>query len=330
MQCRRRAYETGLLKRSALERPLVCVGNLTLGGTGKTPMVLMVAERLGRQGRKVAIISRGYGRKIRSDDPVIVSDGKGTLASLEESGDEPMMMALQAPHIPIVVCADRHKAGQLAIERFGCDVVIMDDGYQRLSLKRDLDLLVFDGATSLDRMRLFPAGRLREPMKNMDRAGACIVSRANLCPEAPIRVQEIKKRSPAKPVFLADLVVRHIYTIGDRAHRASLEDFRDKPVLVVSALGHPEGFLALAEKELGVVVAGSVAFRDHHAYSAADVERINREKIKLGVHYVLTTEKDAIKLCAHSSASHWHVVAVNARLQNPSEEDLLDRLLTSL
>jgi tetraacyldisaccharide 4'-kinase len=271
----------------ALPAPVVSVGNLHWGGGGKTPLVAAIAQRLQSGGWRPAILSRGWGRR----DPrriAVVSDGRpgGQRLPVDRAGDEPAMLARLLPEIPVVVGADRHGAGLVALERLDPrpDILVLDDGFSHLRLRRDLDILALPAADPFGGGRLWPTGRLREPLAAVSRAHAVVLTGAG--PAPPSGEDVARSLAPfgfAGRGFLS-------------AARTALDGLAaGGRALLVAAVARPESFAAAARSH-GIEVAGQVFFRDHHSYPAASLERIARRAEALDVDAVLVTDKDLTKL----------------------------------
>jgi tetraacyldisaccharide 4'-kinase len=286
-RARRDWYASGRGRRKRLERPVVSVGNVAVGGSGKTPTVAHVARLLADAGERPSILTRGYARATPSDGVTVVSDGSEILADLDRAGDEPLMLARQLPAVPVLVSADRYLAGLLAERRFGCTVHVLDDGFQHFGLARDVDLVLVS-PPDVEQPLTLPSGRLREPLDVVRHASAVVVTSSD--PEQAVaigsavgvpRVFRLRRfLDPARLLEPAGRVV--LPAAGTR-------------VLAVAGLARPERFFAdLAEA--GWTVAGEMAFRDHHRYTRAEVERITSEMKSVRAVMVVTTEKDLVRL----------------------------------
>jgi len=283
---RRRSWQQASRQRR-LERPVISVGNLRVGGSGKTPTVAHVAALLREMGERPAILSRGYARQHTPDGVVVVSDGTQLRADLPSSGDEPLMLARALTGVPVLVSRERHLAGVLAERRLGATVHVLDDGFQHLPLHRDVDLLVVSQDDVADG-RTLPVGRLREPLDAARCADAVLVP--GVSPEA---ARELAGRLGVGTAFA---IVRK----AEPARRLDLVAAAapaplDVPVFAVAGIAHPDRFFA----ELvagGWRVPGTRSFRDHHAYGARDVERISQAARACGARAVMTTEKDLMRL----------------------------------
>lgn len=295
LAARARLYGSGRLRSERVSRPVVSVGNLTFGGTGKTPFVELLARRLRFEGKRPAIVSRGYGR--RSRGRVVVSDGNGPLVSADVGGDEPVAMARRLPAVPVVVAERRADAARKAIE-LGADLLLVDDGYQHLALERDVNILLLDAADPFGGGRLPPAGALREPLSALRRADAFVFTRVDRAsPSAEARA-ELRRWNPEAPVFSA------------RIRAAGLADDSGAPVVsptltgrrfvAVCGIAHPPAFLA-SLRELELAPDEVLDFPDHHRYGRRDLARIRRAADSTGSAWIATTEKDAVKLAGKTT-----------------------------
>ncbi len=285
------SLERGLRKALRLPVPVISVGNLTVGGTGKTPLVILIAEALRDSGRRVAVLSRGYARK-RRRAVQCVSDGKRILAGLEEAGDEPFMMAHRLPGVCVWVAADRVRAGKTALREAPSDVLILDDGFQHRMLHRDLDLVVVRGPRPLGNGRLLPYGPLREPPAALKRADLVILVLQGDSTSKERSLEEIRKVTDCPPVIGAGYRPRGLWGIRE-GRPLPLHVLSDKRLALVCAIGRPDGFMDTVAS-LGARVEALLSFPDHHWYTSRDIERIRR--IRRQVDAVVTTEKDSWKL----------------------------------
>jgi tetraacyldisaccharide 4'-kinase len=282
---RRRWYARDPARRRRLAQPVVSVGNLSTGGSGKTPVVEHIAKLLQARGERPAILTRGYGRTAPSEGVTVVSDGSRILAPLEQAGDEPLMLARALPGVPVLVGADRYLSGRMAEERFGATVHLLDDGFQHLALARDVDLLIATRADLTD--RVLPAGRLREPLE------AAAVADALLVPDEPVEGADgLQRRLGVATSFH---LRRMLGTPRWIESGMPVDVGADEPVLALAGIARPERFFDdLAA--VGWRVVNTLAFRDHHPFTDADVQRIARAAAAASATLVLTTGKDAIRL----------------------------------
>ncbi len=282
------AYRKGWLKTRRLPCRTISVGNLCLGGTGKTPTVLWIAEALKQRGLKPAVLSRGYGGASTAGAQV-VCDGKNILLSPQEAGDEPIMMARRLKTVPVIVGTDRYEAGRYALERFDVDVFVLDDGYQHLALARDLNLLLLDAEKPFGNGRVFPAGYLREPLSALGRADAVCLTR---CSGPGDSLPAEAQPDPALPVIKSAHRFREWIPLNAAAKTSGPEG---RPVAAFCGLANPEAFRKLLS-ETGARLENFRHFPDHHFYSESDLRSVQDSARAHGAEYLLTTEKDAVKL----------------------------------
>ena len=282
---RRRWYAADPTRRRRLARPVISVGNLNTGGSGKTPVVLEIARLLVESGERPAILTRGYGRHVAPDGVTVVSDGEWMLAGVEVAGDEPLMLARAQPTVPVLVGADRYLSGRLAEQRWGVTVHLLDDGFQHLALARDVDLLIArpDDLTDL----VLPAGRLREPLAAASAADALLVFDGT--PEA---VDLLRNRLGVETVFRAKRALgAPRWIVPGEAEPIPT----DRPVFAVAGIARPERFFADLTAR-GWQLAGRMTFRDHHMFTDIDIGRIADAAGASAAAAILTTEKDAVRL----------------------------------
>lgn len=293
-------YDLGLLPVHHLPAAVVSVGNLAVGGTGKTPTTLYLARLLAGHGRRPAILSRGYrgGHAAgpgRRGVPLVVGDGgPEPLASPEVAGDEPVLLARRAG-VPVVVCPDRVAAGRLAIDRFGADTLLLDDGFQHRRLARDLDLVLVDARVGLGGERLLPAGPLREPPAALGRAHLVLLTKVPKSGNRDGLLQRIRALAPRAAVFTARYRPVALGPLaGSRSPlEAGARPLGGQQVAALSGLADPVSFHDLL-RDLGAADVVPLPFPDHHAYGPADYRRIVEAASGAGA--VVTTEKDAVKL----------------------------------
>lgn len=272
-----------------LERPVVSVGNLAVGGRNKTPVVAAIARMLHGWGERPAVLSRGYRRERPSSEVVVVRDAEHMRASLAESGDEPFMLARELPGCCVLVHPRRVRAGRLAEGELGCSVHVLDDGFQHMQLARDANLVL----VTLDDVRhgrVIPAGRLREPVQALEYADALLAVDTSAS-----RLRMALGRTPDVPIFE---VQRHLGPPRPLAGTMDFSRIHDEPALLVTAVAEPER-VAGDLRAAGWRLADVMSFRDHHRYDAGDVREIEGRARRAGAMVVLTTLKDAVKLEPH-------------------------------
>ncbi len=287
------AYDRGWLAGERIEAPVVSVGNLTLGGTGKTPTVIGIATRLLARGIRPGIASRGYGRTSRGLR--LVTDGTNAPLGSDEAGEEPVLMARHLPGVPIAVAERRIDAAREAVRR-GAEIVLLDDGFQHRSLARDLDIVLAAGGSDMVRERLFPAGRLREPVSALSRADVLIVTRKSAVPGERASASG---RFPRLVRLSAEF--RPAQISGPAGEAFPLDALRGVRVVALSAIGNPSAFLATLG-ELGAEVTAEIRHPDHHRYTARDLDEALRARERERASFVVTTEKDAVRLGSFTDA----------------------------
>ena len=285
---RRAWYLRDPSRQHRLERPVISVGNLRVGGSGKTPIVEYIARLLLAQGERPAVLTRGYGRRVARDGVTIVSDGTRVVAGLDEAGDEPLMLARALPGVAVLVGADRYLSGRLAERRLNATVHVLDDGFQHLELARDVDLLLVAEEDLQDQP--LPAGQLRERLDAAAAADAALITAGY-----DTAAERIGRGFGVSPVF------RVTRTIGAPRHVAGERDTVVIPsasrVFVVTGIARPDRFTTDV-LSVGWDICGAMEFRDHHPFTARDIQRITSEAKAAGAMIVLTTEKDAVRLAA--------------------------------
>jgi tetraacyldisaccharide 4'-kinase len=277
--------------RRTLDVPVISVGNLTMGGTGKTPCVLRLAELLRERGRNPGILTRGYGRT--SPTPVLALP-LGAAVRTEESGDEPQIF-LRARVAPVGIGADRHSAGRLLREKFGADVMLLDDGFQHVKLARDFDVVLLDALNPFGGGEVFPMGRLREPMEGLTRADAIVITRSEASDLGPAIERAVRRWNPRVPVFHARIVPE--WWVEHRSGRyLRPEDLKLDRVGAFCGLGNPRSFHRTLDA-LGTRYVDCVEFQDHHRYLPNELKRMAEQFRRQGAVALVTTEKDAVNLC---------------------------------
>ncbi|NLF82378.1 MAG: tetraacyldisaccharide 4'-kinase [Candidatus Gastranaerophilales bacterium] len=284
-------YDKGLLKSAKLPAYVISIGNLTTGGTGKTPITAEIANRLTAAGRRVAVISRGYGGKLDINATNIISDGQTVFHTAEQTGDEPFWIAKNAPGTVVITGKNRVASGRLAIEKYNSDVLLVDDGFQHRKLQRDLDIVLIDGARVLGNRLLLPAGALREPVSNIKRADkVIIVNKTGTINDCIPCIQEELKRKYGIESCVCGFVADKIYDIstGETAKEIS-------SAVAFAGIAQPESFFSLLEAQ-GIRLAEKKVFPDHYLYRKEDVEALIETAQSTGANSIITTEKDAVKI----------------------------------
>lgn len=282
-------------RRQALPGFTVSVGNLTVGGTGKTPATCLLAEWARDEGLRVAVLSRGYGGS-HENRVHEVSDGTTIKAGPEEAGDEPCLMARRLKGVPVLVSKNRYDAGMLAHEKYGTNCFILDDGFQHLALERDLDLVLMDAARPLGNGFLLPRGPLRESAGNLKRAHAFVLTRCSGERRAGEAEAMLIREFPGKPVFRSDHVSgKIIFPNKDKDEEPGL--LQGKRVAAFAGIARPAVFQEALEG-LGADVVYFKGFRDHHAYTHAEIGKLMGRMKSLKADFLLTTEKDWVRMAS--------------------------------
>jgi len=292
LKVREAAYRLHVLATGRLACPVVSVGNVTLGGSGKTPVAELAARTLVELGGRPAVVSRGYGRHTRGVH--VVADREAIRLAAREAGDEPRLLAERLPGVPVVVGENRLTAGRVAVEHCGATVVVLDDGFQHRTLVKDLEIVVVNGRAPWGNARLFPRGMLREPLSALGRADLVVVTNPPGAAEVEVVTHEVRRHNPQAPVLTAAYDVVEAYDL-DSGRRLTAEALVGRRLLAFAGLGTPQGFadtLAAA----GVRAPGLIEFPDHHWYVPDDVVSLARQAVAVGAEGLITTEKDAVRL----------------------------------
>jgi tetraacyldisaccharide 4'-kinase len=302
MRARRTLYKTGALRVHKTGAPVISVGNITTGGTGKTPLVEWVARAVAKEGRRVCILTRGYGRA-RESKRVLVSDGEQIFADSREGGDEPRLLAENLRGVASVVSdADRVAAARWAIENLKSEVFILDDGFQHLRIARNLDLVVVDATNPWGSERLLPRGRLREPLRELARADCIILTRCEQSQDIDSLRKKAERLSGGCPVLISRTRTRMFRPLDAPMMKGISSDLSSHPSFLIPhpfaafcAIGNPASFYEHLRKD-GYTPRLTRAFADHHIYTQRDIDILISEAEREGALGLLTTAKDAVKL----------------------------------
>jgi tetraacyldisaccharide 4'-kinase len=304
-------YRRGTFQTTKLERPVISIGNITTGGTGKTPLVEYVARTVAAHGKKVCILTRGYGRK----DPhlqVIVSDGYGVLASPTEAGDEPYLLATRLKGLAAVISsADRIAAGREAIKDFGTDCFVLDDGFQHLRLARDLNVVTIDATNPWGGGRLLPHGRLRESIEGLSRADCVVITRCDQVESVDGLREEILRLTGGKPIFESRMRMVRMTPLKNGGE-ALVTPAR---VGAFCAVGNPASFFE-SLRRAGYQLGLERSFPDHHVYSQDEIDSVSRAARDAGADVLVTTAKDAVKLRALEFSISCYVAEIEIALDD--------------
>lgn len=288
----KRSQRRAVLRRRSLPAYVISIGNLSSGGTGKTPLTLWLAERLAGLGLQPAILSRGYGRDGR--ETVLVPREGEPAPQIPLFGDEPVLMARKVPTVPVWVGPVRWLSGKAAIRSSGARVLLLDDGFQHLSLKRDLDLVLLDAANPFGNGMLHPFGPLREPPEHLGRADAIVLTRADDLSATAATRSQLARMFPQKPLFTC----RHrisVFRTGLGGHEAPLALLTPHPAVAFAGIARSHPFFQSLETA-GIKLARTLPFSDHHLYTAQDMQMLLESVRETGARFLITTEKDAVRL----------------------------------
>jgi len=328
-------YRKGLFPTRRLPCKVVSIGNITVGGTGKTPMSIYVASAVRRMGLRVAVLSRGYrGAAERSGG--IVSDGETIWMNPGQAGDEPYLIASKLKTVPVLVGKNRYRMGKIAVDRFHIDVIVLDDGFQHVGLERDLDLLLLDDRRPFGNRHLLPRGTLRESITALSRSDACILTRT-LSP-ASVSFDSIRAMVKPRPVFKsAHRAGIRRFISGQNPHTSSQREssplpaeaiLTGRPVFAFSGISGNTEFHHTVRR-FGCELRGYLAFPDHHFYSNDDIERIHKKAEGAGAQLLVTTEKDEVRVVHRSERFSFDVVVVGIETTFPEDSDRFHRFLES-
>ena len=294
-------YNVGICRRYPLGCQVISVGNITAGGTGKTPVVEIFARELQKSGRKVAILSRGYRKKElpwyqrlfreQIEPPRVVSDGKRLLLDSELGGDEPYMLASNLPGVVVLVDKNRVKSGRYAVKRFGCDTLILDDGFQYQKLKHRLEVVLVDKTNPFGNCHLLPRGVLREPVRNLKRADFVFITKSDgHSEELRARIRELNKTAEIIECCHRSCYLQNVYT----AERVPLEWLKGRTVTSLSGIAVPQSF-ENSLRTMGARVIYCERYADHHRYHAQEIIDAVNKAADLHADALVTTEKDAVR-----------------------------------
>lgn len=297
LYARMMAYNWQVLRQHRAEVPVISIGNVTVGGTGKTPVTIDLARRLTEMGHRVGVLSRGY-KRLSKDPILVVSNGRGEIATCGEAGDEPYLIAKSVPQAVVIVGSKRVQTAPLAVKRYGCDVILLDDGFQHFPIARNSDVVLIDYNDDLSKDRLLPAGRLREPLSALARADWVIVTKVPPSPDLDklyaIR-SLIAQYAPRAHVSSCRMVPHMVQTLESPDVVLDIASLKGTKVFAFSGIARPAAFNEQLT-ELGAQVVGTRSFGDHHWYTHDDMAELRFEFERAGADLIVTTEKDAVKV----------------------------------
>ncbi len=318
-------YAKGLKRQVRLPLPVISVGNLSMGGTGKTPMVIYLARLLKKAGRRPAVISRGYGGSSKKEINIVSKEDGEILLSAEEAGDEPVLLA-QELKIPVITGRRRTITGRYIVEQGLADILIMDDGFQHLALARDLNLVLFNAAALPEHFWVFPGGPWRESKTALKRADCFVINGANNINEDKIDdfCLKLAKAYPGRPVFRGHYTADSL--IDPQGVQRPLSALPPGPLLAFCGIARPESFFQTLKAISGSRGIVTVSFKDHHAFQERDMISLARQARETGYAALITTEKDQVKLNAFSSPLPAWVLRVKLTIPQEFERFVLAAL----
>jgi tetraacyldisaccharide 4'-kinase len=321
---RNQGFRLGILHQTRLSAKVISVGNITVGGTGKTPFVMYCAKILQKESLHTGVLIRGYGRTIKES---IFLTGEEENLSPRMTGDEPALLARHLKDIPIAIGSNRIETGIRLCEEYGCEILLLDDGFQHRKLYRDLDVLLMDASNPWGNGFLIPAGPLREPMRQIARADLIVLTRVDEGLNIDKITRSIQKHTSV-PIFQSKHCPVEWITIPDRQTR-DLDFLKGKKALAFSGIGNPVSFERTLQN-LGISIADLMRFRDHHWYTTYDQKAIINKAGQCGAQAIVTTEKDAVRFSQNTT---WEIPAyylsIEFQLQQ-KESDLIKTIQSIL
>ena len=304
-------YDTRIIRNRAIGCLVVSIGNLTCGGTGKTPIVEIFARTLSQKGRKVAVLSRGYRSRDKRSfleklkkrlfsqkmevPPRVVSDGKNLLNDSITAGDEPYMLASNLKNVAVLVDKDRVKSGLYAIDEFGTDVLILDDGFQYLRLKAHINIVLVDSTAPFDNHHVLPRGLMREPIEHILRADYVFLTKSDGSPRLRHLKDFIRKHNHRAEIIECCHKPQYLEEVFDRGHRHPLESLKGLKIASISAIANPASFEGFLE-DLGGNLVLKRHYADHHRYRQQELIDFINDAKAAGAELIVTTEKDAVRM----------------------------------
>lgn len=323
LSCRSLFYSY-IKKPGKLPAKVISIGNITLGGTGKTPAVIAVAEGAKMSGLNPCILTRGYKGKIKG--PCFASKGSELLLDPDDAGDEARLMAERLNDVPVVIGKNRYDGGMFALNssNFQPSLFILDDGFQHIALHRDIDVLLIDASNPFGSGRLFPEGRLREPLKSMGRADIIVITKADMASKISIEgtVQKIKKYNSTAPIYHASH--KPTALVSSSGQVMDLETLKEKKVYLFSGIANPSYFKAILDS-IGVEVVRFKNFRDHHNYRQREIDRIVKSAAGMGI---ITTEKDMVKLKSLKNTENISALRIEFSVEDEFYNKLFEEVST--
>ena len=305
--------------------PVISVGNITTGGTGKTPVVGLIVKMLQERNIRCAVVSRGYKRETRG--LVEVSDGSSLKTTARNAGDEAFQLATRLPKAIVVVDEQRVRGARYAVERLKAQAVVLDDGFQHRALHRDLDIVLIDAARSPFNMAMLPAGYRRDALSSLKRASAVLLTKV----KPDVNVEKLKEQvglyTNAK-FFSSSFTVR-AFRRAKTGFSVGLNSVKGKQAVAFCGIGQPESFKGSLE-DLGIRVSSMISFEDHHPYSDSDLRRVVAEQEKFKAEYIITTEKDLARLSSLDFSEKYPLFYLEIEVSIHQEQEWNELISTAL
>ncbi len=305
-------HDLGLRKQWRLSVPVISIGNITVGGTGKSPTTQYVCKGLVDRGLRPAALSYGYGGRLHGKFGA-VSDSRNVLLTAEVAGDEPVMLAKSLPGVPVLVCKNRRLSGAAAIQDMNANVLVLDDGFQIRELYRDLNIVLVNSDGGFDNGRLLPAGRLREPLSGLARAD-CVLATGDWSSKRRDEMTATVRTHSDAAIFYGKFMPCTLVSL-DGTRELPVSTLRGRKVLALSSIANPSGF-ERSIKDLGASLTAREQFADHHCYWAEDIACVNRSAVDNGAEMIITTDKDAVKLQGHDFAADAYSLRIRLELSD--------------
>lgn len=320
VKLRRHLYSQGILQVKRLPCKVISIGNVVVGGSGKTPATITIARLLNKYtDLNIAIASRGYRSKTK--DCAIVSDGKNILLDTYEAGDEPYLLGRSLPDVPVLIGKDRFMSGLMAIQNWETQIIILDDGFQYLKLKRDVNIVTMDATRPFGLDHILPRGYLREPLSTLRNADIILLTRVDQCKDLNSVRDRLDKLVPSVPRFESIHAPSSLIRM-DTHQDVGLDAVQNQNVLAVCGIANPSSF-AETLQTLKPTKLNIISFPDHHEYTLKDIEKIKQTAVEKSVDVIITTEKDAPKLDS-IDACPVLALAIELRLVEPSAKRLVE------
>ncbi len=316
-------FKTHNFKRDFPQTKVISIGNITAGGTGKTPWTIFLADKISKSGKKVTVLTRGYGRK--SSEQVVLDEESKKNKNWQEVGDEPFLMASKLNGIPIIVNSNRVKAGFWALQNNQAQVIILDDGFQNKSIKKNLEIVLIDATNPFGNFKLLPAGILREPLENLKRADLLVLNKVDQVSSTEQLLEQLKTVSTA-PIVESGYEIsnaENVYTV-QTIPRAELQG---KTCLAFCGIASPFSFTA-SLKELQLRVVATKFFPDHYVYREKDLLDLVQEGLNRRIDFLVTTEKDKVRLLSINSKLPIYALVIKVKISKG--EEILEQKLKQI